>query len=130
METLDDERSPDLAFLRLAEDAGANALTLGALRENQEIAVIQYPVVADPTGHRHLERPGEEHISAGQVVAFDTHLLTLDHTASTFGGSSGSPVVDWRELRVVGMHSGANITLTNRAVLASAIAERLAQLDL
>lgn len=118
----EDMLSPDLAFLQLEVPSEAQPLEIGTTEQNQQIAVIQYPV-ASPEGR--LANPGFEHFALGQVVAFDGQDLTLDHTASTFGGSSGGPLVELAGGKVVGMHSGGNPDPTNRAVLASVIADRL-----
>lgn len=118
--------SPDIAFLRLARSAAAAPLEIGCLCEDQNVVVIQYPLYADTqNGDPPLESPGEEYLSAGKVVGFESRKGTLDHTATTFGGSSGSPLIDWESLAVVGMHSGANPGLTGRAVTASVIRDRL-----
>ena len=63
---------------------------------NQDIFILQHP------------RGEVAHVAAGKIIELDKKDdYKFMHTASTDGGSSGSPIILYNNERVVGVHKGA-----------------------
>ena len=131
---IEDVGGPDLAFLRLGETpSGAAPRKLELSRNIEErtpVAVIGYP--AKDTRETDLDIVinllgdvfNKKRLSPGIIksVSFER----LSHDCSTFGGHSGSPIIDLRNGKIVGLHYGGTFpNPINHGVSATLLEQRL-----
>jgi endonuclease G len=131
-----DDRFPDLAFLRLkSADAPLPPpipLYDGKLTSKQLIAVIGYPAYDDRNGSADMSRIfddiyGVKRLAPGEIqIVLENGQFT--HDCSTLGGNSGSCVVDVETGTAIGLHFAGEYLQANFAVSASILREYLGKL--
>ncbi|UNT96613.1 trypsin-like peptidase domain-containing protein [Allobaculum mucilyticum] len=106
--------SYDLAVLRLNKSFGSNVGILPlvtSISANQSIRLLGYPADKAVNGTRY-----SQYESKGFVLNVSSEVFK--HNADTYGGSSGSPVLD-NQNRVIGVHSSgdsASVAAANQGV--------------
>jgi hypothetical protein len=127
----------DMALLEIdgVDDAESRVLRLSAdgpkSDAGHEVYVVGYPaVLANVNVHPALEKllfagadqQGAKRVSPGKLIALVAPLPIAEsrpdesHDASTLGGSSGSPVIDFDTHRVVALHHSGSYGSANYAV--------------
>jgi endonuclease G len=146
-------RYPDIAFLQLSDQSEPSGIVLPdpisfleqPLEEGSNIAVIGYPGTIQPTDRQEFVNQGSpesldqsEKFKLGKKVLQPGRLKAasgieeddrIAHDCTTFGGNSGSVLVDLKTGTAVGLHFGGtkydvkNQDLRNYAVPAKTIRE-------
>jgi hypothetical protein len=127
----------DMALLEVTGVANSTSLVLRmhasppAALERHDVYVAGYPGVTPPHGvspqvakllFRDATSSGIKRVSPGQLVALVEDLPIADgkpsesHDGSTLGGSSGSPVLDFDNHRVVALHYAGQYGVANYSV--------------
>lgn len=133
------DRGPiDLAFLQV-EWAGHGGMPLPepidlgeAPESGQAIGCVGYPSWDgrrnDPEWIREIfgDVFGVKRVHPGFVTR--TRPATFEHDCSTLGGNSGSPVLDLKTGRAVGLHFSGRFGLRNLAIDVGAVRERLTRI--
>lgn len=128
----DDDRSPDLAFLRLDGPSSLLPAPIPLARRaasaGQVVAAIGYPAQDwrnDPSDQARIFEGvfDVKRLAPGEVVTADAASFT--HDCTTLGGSSGSVVVDVATGEAVGLHFAGRYLEANVAVTAASIRDHL-----
>lgn len=135
---IDDERKPDLAFLRLRRAADLPPpipLNEGGAIDEADIAVIGYPArdsrgVPDEAAARRIFGNIYEvkRLAPGKVLLSDAGSWFFTHDASTLGGNSGSVVLEMETGTAVGLHFAGELERANFAVSAKTLRDYLGKL--
>ncbi|OTA52907.1 trypsin-like serine protease [Hypoxylon sp. EC38] len=98
----------DLALIRIASKfAEARSFEWMSIPRNGKlnVRVIGYPSYASPKDRQTKKRNSDMQYSEAKVDCMTVRERLLQHTASTFNGSSGCPLLDDNEC-AIGIHSG------------------------
>ncbi|ACU60717.1 DNA/RNA non-specific endonuclease [Chitinophaga pinensis] len=135
---IEDDRGPDIAFLKVASSGGATlpqALPLftGTAVSNTDIAVIGYPardsripdvaLMEDIFGKIY----NFKRLAPGKITAVTPERIF--HDCTTLGGCSGGIVFDLSNGQALGLHFAGRFLESNYAVPAAIVAERLATIQ-
>ncbi len=129
---IEGDDGPDIAFLRVAPAAGL-ALPVPLAQQRaapaQQVVVVGYPARDSriPDAALMDELFGDvydrKRVAPGQVT--ESSGSELRHDCSTLGGNSGSVVLDLASGQALGLHFAGRFLVSNYAVPAEVIAERL-----
>jgi endonuclease G, mitochondrial len=121
---------PDMALLRV-QTPGVEPITLAkqAPKSETPVAVIGYPARDPRDNPKHLivsffgEKFGVKRFAPGRVMVGSTWVI--EHDATTFGGNSGSVVIDMDSGEAVGLHYAGAAQERNSAVPAALVSAAL-----
>lgn len=131
---IEDDRGPDIAFLKVAPTGNKSLPTklplfTGLSLSNTDVAVIGYPardsripdvaLMEDIFGKIY----NFKRLAPGKITAVTSERLF--HDCTTLGGCSGGIVFDLASGQAVGLHFAGRFLESNYAVPASIVAERL-----
>ena len=143
----DEENKPDIAFLKIRSSNFSNGSVMplkgnliplassASIHSGMCVAIIGYPSyenkATDTLSPDEIYKVfgniyGVKRLQPGLITAVQSHVLT--HDCSTFGGNSGSVLIDLKTGDAVGLHYGGD-TKGNWAIPSQVIRKQLASLD-
>ena len=120
---LADDAAPDVALLRIAGTGLPDPLDLAddEAQEEDVVALIGYPAFdsrndADDQARYFHDLYDVKRCAPGYVMQALSGRTVLTHDCTSLGGNSGSPLIDLRSRRVVGLHYAGVYGVENSAV--------------
>jgi V8-like Glu-specific endopeptidase len=122
----------DAAVLRIERRALSQALPWQkpAPREDTDVVVVGYPAEDSSNNPLFIEQIYQnryEVLRAAPGMIVEKHKDGFQHDCSTLQGNSGSPVLDLKTCRVVGLHTGGGFLWSNEAAAGKSLRDFVGQ---
>ena len=130
---IEEDNGPDMALLRVEVNKQATKITLDTQLPvaGQQVAIIGYPAYDSRIPDVQLMQNlfgniyDKKRLAPGLVTKSSSKEIL--HDCSTLGGNSGSVVINLQSGNAVGLHFAGKFLVTNYAVPAAVIKERLSR---